>query len=271
MAAASVAPFYTIVYISVSPLTSGMSFPQLAEKSLAPPTSTRLLPLSLTASYLAPAIVMALPSPSLVSNGFKQIAVVIWNVFPLLVSFAQRALDAVAAGVGRATTTTTTKPTAGQHLSAVRFAYMSGLAVSIVTHTSVLSLSLSTVIFRFLFRSEYARALGPRALLVPPVAWTTVSSLGEGVRSFFLWDQVFTYLTMLILGYVQLKTLSRASGASSHFVSMVGLMAMGFVFMGPGSVILIINWARDEELLGHMYAYQDDVRMSSASRKKAST
>jgi len=35
--------------------------------------------------YLLPAVMMALPSPDLVSNDFQQLALVAWNLFPVLV------------------------------------------------------------------------------------------------------------------------------------------------------------------------------------------
>ena len=269
MAAATVGPLYAIVYLSVSPLASELSLPGLATESLAPTTSTYTLPISLTVGYLVPAIAMAMPSPSLVSNGFQQVAIALWNIFPLIVCFMQKALGGIAARVGERKKKR--GPNTRHHLKAVRFAYIFGLVISTVTHTAILSLSLSTKILPFLFQPSYAQALGPSALLVPPVALTTVPSLGDGVRSFLLWDQVFAYSTMLILGYVQLQRVLQASRARTQPYSIAGLVAIGIIVMGPGSVVLILNWTREEELLGPNHVSHCSAEESTPDVIKASS
>ena len=266
MTAATVGPLYAIVYISASPLASELSFPQLAAKSLAPSSSTYILPVILAIGYLVPAIAMALPSPSLVSNDFQQKAIALWNVFPFIVQCVQLVLRGMSAWVEDRMKGE--KQTPGQHLKAVRFAYIFGVVISTVTHVAILSLSASTAVFPCLFRPEYARALEPSALVNLSTAWKTVSTLGDGVRSFLLWDQIFTYSTMLLLGYVQLKRIPRASTGPQSFFLM-GLVTAAIIFMGPGSAVLILSWIRDEELFGQTLLNQSSVQAPIADRAKA--
>ncbi|KAI4157485.1 MAG: hypothetical protein L6R39_000670 [Caloplaca ligustica] len=211
---------------------------------------------------------MALPSPSIVSNNFQQMAVVIWNIFPMLFLFLQQALGAIAATVGNQRTMR--KPTPRQNLSAVRFAHTFALVVSTATHVAVLSVSLTTVMFPSMFQPGYARALSPGALLAPLATQTTVSSLGQGVQRFLFWDQVFAYSTLLFLGYVLLQRILPISGPI-HSTSMIGFVAMGTLVVGPGSVTLALSWIKDEELLGRTEAYQDGTGKSGAVGINAAT
>ena len=195
-------------------------------------------------------------------------AVAMWNVFPLIIWFVHQALGSIArVQDGKMER----RASSGSYLNAVRFACIFSLVISTVTHLAIVSLSLSTAILPFLFRPSYARALGPSALLVPPVAFTTVSSLGEGVRSFFLWDQIFAYSTMLGLAYVQLQRILRASRVRTLAFSDVGLVVLGILVIGPGSVVVILNWIGDEELFGQNHVDKSSAHNTTVGEVKASS
>lgn len=246
MGAATIGPFYAIVYVTVSPFASKIPLSRQAQESLTLASSTWLLPISLAIGFIVPSVLMALPSTSLVSNGFQQMAIVSWNLFPILVYFVHTVLNATSTFLG--VSAKTEMPSSAQHLSAVRFAYTCALIVSSGTHVAISSLSLTTVMFPVLFREEYARALSPRALLVPPTSWATVASLGEGVRSFLLWDQIFAYSTLLLLGYMQVSRSMGKIRSTGRPTWTAGLMAISILMIGPGSTFLALNWVRDESL-----------------------
>lgn len=248
MAAAAAGPWYAIMFLSISPLASTLPPKRMVELSLTPALSTLLLPVSLLVGYIIPASVMALPSPSLVSNGFQQMAVVAWNVFPVLVSLVQIALGAFVRILGVWPESERRSP--AQHLVAVRLAYTCALAVSTISHVAFILLGATAVFFPFFLQPEYARVFHPRVMMVPPMSWTSVGSLGDGVRGFMLWDQVFVYATMLFLTELQLSRAVTTSGPNLMSVKAHVLALIVLAVLGPGSVCLVLSWARDEYLCG---------------------
>lgn len=246
VAAAPAGPWYAIVYLATSPLVTGLGRARQAQESLTRPSWTFILPVSLVVGYLVPAILMALPSPSLVSNDFQQMAIVAWNVFPILVFLVQTVLNSLFAILGLSVEASSPS----QHLGAVRFANTCALIVSTISHIAIVSLSIITLVFPFIVQPEYMRELSPRAVMAPPIFSTTVSSLGEGVRSFMLWDQIFAYGTMLCLAGLQFHQVVSVSGESETYrpIWTAVLVAIGAVLAGPGTACLALNWIRDELL-----------------------
>ena len=269
MGAAVAGPWYAFLYLSGSPLASGPASSRQARGFLVPPYPTMLLPVSLALGYILPAILMALPSPLTVSNGFQQMALVAWNLFPVILSLVQNLLDTSSSMLGLTTVSETPSPE--QHLSAVRIAYVSGLIVSSALHVAVISLSAMTVIFPFLYRAEYVRAFSPKEILLPPTSWTPVASLGEGVRSFLLWDQVFAYATMIFLALLQLVRVAPKLVERVGVLRMIVLVLVAIVVAGPGSACILLNWAADESLIYHDSVLTDGEARSSISKRKAVT
>ncbi len=162
-------------------------------------------------------------------------------------------------------------PSPEQHLSAVRIAYIGGLAVSLASHIAVVSLSATTVIFPFMFQVVYVQALSPKALVLPRTTWTPVVSLGEGVRSFLLWDQVFTYATMLFLALLQFFRVAPRLVERVKVVRLIVLVLGVIVVAGPGSACILLNWAGDESLFKHDSVMTDREARSSSGKRKAVT
>ena len=140
-------------------------------------SSIMLLPASLLLGYLLPAALMSLPSPSFVTNSFQQMAIVLWNVFPILVFMVHRVLSELdrllfpcKAGRGLSPE---------RHLRAARFAYSCAMIVGAVSHLSYMLLGTFTMLFTFMFHLEYARAFSPKKLMVPPFTWDFQSPLLE--------------------------------------------------------------------------------------------
>lgn len=269
MGAAVAGPWYAILYLSRSPFGSGSAFLRRGQGFLTPPSATMLLPVSLTLGYILPAVLMALPSPLTVSNGFQQMAVVAWNLFPVILSLVQTTLVTSSSMLGLVREVETPSPE--QYLSAVRIAYICGLIVGSALHIAVVSLSATTVLFPFLYRAEYVQALTPRALILPRTSWTPVASFGEGVRSFLLWDQVFTYATMLSLAILQLFRVA------PRLVKRVGILRLALIVLGtivvagPGSACILLYWAGDESHIHHESATTNGETRSSSGKTKAIT
>jgi hypothetical protein len=247
MAAAVVGPWYAVVYLAVSPLIAGLPPARQAHESLTHPLRMFILPLSLVVGYLVPAILMGLSSPKLVSNDFRQMAIVSWNVFPILVSLIQTVLSSLCVVLGLSTKDASSP---FDHLNAIRFANACALIVSTTSHIAIVSLSAITVVFPFVFEPEYVKEFSPRAVMAPPIFSTAVSSLGQGVRTFMLWDQIFAYGTMLILAGLQLHPVISVSMRTFRPIWTAVFVAFCALVAGPGSACLALNWMQDELLFG---------------------
>ncbi|KAF2497541.1 hypothetical protein BU16DRAFT_616165 [Lophium mytilinum] len=235
---------WAALYTGSSPLVyKNLPFSSLQQASLTPPSSTVFLIPALTFGFIAPSIIMAIPSPSLVSNRFQQLAVVVWNVFPLVVLALHKTFSVLLPTKGFLKQTSPTS-----HLKAIRITNGCALATSFAVHIAVSSLSLATVLFPAVFAPGYAEELGPTSVFVPPIAISKSKTVGEGFRSFLLWDQVFGYSIMLVVALMQLETSVKAHGKTFSWVKTVPVALVGAVVAGPGSVSLAVSWVRDEIL-----------------------
>ncbi|KKK13019.1 hypothetical protein ARAM_001878 [Aspergillus rambellii] len=254
-AIACTGPFWAFWYLANSPLVTydnaiPPSFEELRIQSSAPPRRIMLVLPSLILGYLLPAVAMALPSPGVVSNDFQQLALVAWNLFPALVYVSMQVFHYVlllAGGDGEkyATTASTRRTT-------LRIVYAVSLWISFAVHMGLLSISLTTVLFPTLWAPETLDDFHPARLLIPPVAVTPTRTVGDGVLSFFLWDQLFGYIVGILVAWSQLRTVLVARGwyhqrwaGTKVLVGIVG----GVLIAGPGSVCLGLNWVRDELLM----------------------
>lgn len=247
-AIACTGPLWALWYLTNSPLIADdISFEHLRNKSSTPPRQVILILPSLVLGYLLPAVAMALPSPGLVSNNFQQLALVAWNIFPVLVYLAMRVLQMVLP-VGKGSIWNkeyTFRRTATCILNATM------LLISFTTHIGLTSISLSTILFPNLWAPEAIREFNPASLLIPPVSVTRAQTVGDGVRSFFLWDQVFGYTVGILVAWLQLRTVLISRGWHRQWPwpkVLLGIIG-GTMIAGPGSVCLGLNWIRDEILI----------------------
>ncbi|KAJ5329224.1 hypothetical protein N7452_009614 [Penicillium brevicompactum] len=257
-AVACTGPFWALWCLSDSPLitygsTIPPSFEELRIKFSSPLRQIILVLPSLILGYLFPAVMMALSSPSLVSNHFQQLALAAWNIFPIFVFFVMQIFQYIfplswgeEEGSGKQFATyPSTRIT-------LRIVYAVSLLFSFSVHIGLLSISLTTIIFPTLWASETLQEFRPGRLLIPPVTITPAKTVGDGVHSFFLWDQVFGYTVGILVAWLQLHTVLVARGwfhqrwpRTKVLVGVVG----GVLITGPGVVCLGLNWIRDELLL----------------------
>ncbi|KAI0836877.1 hypothetical protein F5Y06DRAFT_272502 [Hypoxylon sp. FL0890] len=235
---------WALWFISSSPLFSATVSPGARRRSaFVNPRLVRAVLPALLVGYVVPAIAMGIPSPGIVSNNFQQWAVVTWNVFPLTVMV----LFKVSAGTG--------SPSDRGHghdngLHSVRTTYAVTLAFSFAMHVAIVSLSIITVLFPAIFDPSYRQYFSPASLFIPPLSVEPTKTVGDGIRSFFLWDQVGGYGVVLLVGLVQLGNAAHVTGKQFNWFNAVVSTALASLVFGPGSTSVLINWWHDELLLG---------------------
>ncbi|KAI1136391.1 hypothetical protein F5Y05DRAFT_107433 [Hypoxylon sp. FL0543] len=235
---------WALWFIGSSPLLSSTASPEARRRSaFVNPRLVRAVLPALLVGYAVPAIAMGIPSPRIVSNNFQQWAVVTWNVFPLTVMILFKAF----AGTG---SPSDHRQGHDNGLRSVRTTYAVALALSFAMHVAIVSLSIITVLFPAIFEPSYRQYLSPSSLFIPPLSVESAKTVGDGIRSFFLWDQVGGYGVVLLVGLLQLRNAAHVTGKQFNWFNAVVFTALASLVLGPGSTSVLINWWHDELLLG---------------------
>ncbi|KAL4865152.1 hypothetical protein BDV12DRAFT_211221 [Aspergillus spectabilis] len=267
-----VGSFVALAYIVASPTVNpGLHIRALRHASVitSPVFIWLLLPATILGYFLT-ALLMCLPSfplmgsPPLVSSGFQQIAMAVWNMFPLVIWASIYLLRLLLKSI---TPTTPSRPADNKannsssttHLRALRAITIPSLIISSVFHLSILGTSLATVVFPVLFQPRYLEELRPSSLFLPPLSINPQSiTPGDGLRSFLLWDQAATYLLVIVVTVLELQTAlasavdatgGRATTAKTPYIIWLAVFGVSLVF-GPGTACLAVSWTRDEVLFG---------------------
>ncbi len=252
---------WALVYTTASLTTSvSVSANDLRRASLisSPRAAALLLPAAVL-GYVVPVILMGLPSPSVVSDEFRQWAIVLWNTFPLLmlglVMVGERVLDAALPPPSSAS-----KSSYQAHLRVVRWLGALSVAVGFALHVAVAAMSASTALFPTLFASEYGRELTPWALGALPLSLAAGDTVGDGIRGFMYWDQVFGYSLVLLVFLAQLRNAARVSEfRHASWAGFVAASALSSLLLGPGTTVIAVSWLRDEILFGGQALKEEQV------------
>ncbi len=253
---------WALAYTASSLTTSAtVSAGDLRRASLvSSPRAAALLFPATVLGYVLPVILMGLPSPAVVSDEFRQWAIVLWNTFPLLmlviVVVGERVLD-------KAISPSSASTSYAAHLRVVRGLGALSIAVGFALHVAVVSVSVSTVLFPALFAHKYSRELTPWALGSLPLSLAAGDTVGDGIRGFMYWDQVIGYSLVLLVFLAQLRPALRFS--EFRHVGWAGLIAASAMFsllLGPGTAVIAVSWLRDEIL------FSQHVREEEQPKKK---
>ncbi|KAK1580091.1 uncharacterized protein LY79DRAFT_672127 [Colletotrichum navitas] len=214
---------------------------------------------ALVMGYAAPASLMLLPSPRVLSADSKQFALVLWNIFPIWVLAALLGLRSVLplarssqqqpAGSFKDAAAVTQLRTNRRYIANMALVYAPALIVSVYSHIAVLAATVSTRLFPALFRPEHLASLTPWEVFVPPLSVVAGQTVGDGTRSFMLWDQVFGYGTVGIVMLLRLRSAADAVGRPLGSVKMVTGILLASLVAGPGSACLLACWVSELLLL----------------------
>lgn len=214
------------------------------QTALADPNAVRLLPASIALGYVLPLVLMGIPSPSVVSNSFQQLAIAAWNLFPLLIAVAQSSFVTIASFRG-----SPRQPfSRSASLKAVRFTYGLTVMFCFASHIVIISFSSCSALFPSIFVPRYASAFRITKVFRLPLSLEQVSSVGEGATQFMQWDMAVGFAAMLSLGSITCMKALMVVGwyARMRFITFV---LTGSLVIGPGTTLSLVNWIRDEHLL----------------------
>ncbi|KAF4448168.1 FAD binding domain-containing protein [Fusarium austroafricanum] len=203
---------------------------------------------AMTLGYIIPTMLLALPSPSWISNQTQYTFLALWQFFPLWVSLWQfalaslvRFLDLVPASAQR---------TSSSRLGYGRRVYCYILSITSVFHLGpllyIISPQLRAAIFTEARSADFGAVFMPMSVLSPHL----VESIAEGCQSLLQYDMYCASSAALVwVGYLSYVSSgqSMAALAKTAFKSMARM-----TIVGPGGAVLWALWDRDEDALRNL-------------------
>jgi hypothetical protein len=233
-------PIYCAVHLWTSPtaLTDERLRKQFAPQTVAFDTkSLRFLPLSVCIAYILPLLLMALPSPDVISYDQRQIVIATWQAFPIWVTLSQLVL-------GRTYPAPKEIPSTKILLDR---AYI--FTVSATLMINIMTVALTGVAYRFQWGTFSNETMWQRVVSVfvaTPLAETvSLGTLGKGCLSLLQYDMYFA------CGASVLWVLSLYRAVDNGKISLISVLKLfgACVILGPGGASVLVMWRRDDHLL----------------------
>ncbi|MCJ1300474.1 hypothetical protein MMC08_003271 [Hypocenomyce scalaris] len=257
LAYAVITPLYLILHLSTSPTTISPSPADISVDIF----NLISIPISITIGYVLPAVLLALPAPSVLTFGRKQILMAIWQVFPISVDLLQRIIPVISSTILKGTDKRPTPPTsrAMGYIRAMRGVYLFALILSGFTHISAMTLTATSKFFSGLFAPEYVGIFNPSRVFFPRTISTATQmpSIGHGTLMLLQYDGLIGSASLLIWASALFV---RAYGRRRIFDRWLSLVAANVLLtglMGPVGCVVALIWARDELLLSGSEVYAE--------------
>lgn len=243
-------PSYLILHLfTTSPATDDISVPE---------GEVRHLPLSMTLAYIVPAVIMSLPTPSIIPGKSHYDTTALWQVFPVLQFLIHRGMNFVC--FPRKYNTATTQYGVGKSLANH---YRFVIFTSVVVHLPIFLVCLTPSSMPFgpawlrgmITQTTFSNVFVPYGVWNPPaVDLAKVAALGEenkadlswlpGLTKHFLhYDIGCPSLAMVVwAGYNYMASVGK--GGCVGIGKMVGWLLAG----GPVALATVLMWERDERV-----------------------
>ncbi|KUJ12875.1 uncharacterized protein LY89DRAFT_687812 [Mollisia scopiformis] len=190
-------PLWLMLHLLTSPVSKPFPGTHANGVLLIQPWDLRILPFSITISYLLPSILMGLPSPAFFSTQTHQRWIALWQAFPLWTVLTHYLLRTTIQWISNRIykvdpKARTPAPQGASYLNNAKWVYQFVIGLCMATHLLVL---LITTLPSWLFPSfsPLLTRLGKETLssvYVPyfPSLSHELSSFAEGVHTFLIWD-----------------------------------------------------------------------------------
>lgn len=201
----------------------------------------------MTLGFVIPTIIICLPYPSVLGLDAKTAAILIWQIFPILVYIDLAVIQWLFSSMS------SFKPkSASVQLPLLRKAYAFGLIFAIASHFATFSLSLASVLSPRMFNSISVQQLSPWTLFIPSPYTAKVATAAEGVLNLMQWDYYIGSLAHIIWALAVTAPVRKyGKGMSDFSVGNVYVDVVSrTVVLGPMAAVLTLVWERDEVVLG---------------------
>ena len=245
--AACTIPLYLLVHLATSPTAS----PRPSADCLAvdiPSVTTASL--SVFLGYWVPFILQAIPAPFVIDFETKQINMVLWQIFPLIVGLWQYALPFGLSFL--------TKPpaasskTSSASLESLRPAYVAAYVFAAVCRITMYTLIAVNTLFPDLFAPEYRGTFSISEVMIPKSARIShrPDSIGLGNLLLLHYDEMCCAAVWVVWSvYIYLQT-DAAEKSFSRWATLLGRGLGAWAIAGPIGAATVCLWGRDELVLG---------------------
>lgn len=236
-------PIYMAIHLSTSPtvLSDDMSDLYFDVSKLAS------IPLSMLIGFIVPAIMLALPSPSVLGFDLKQTFMAVWQVFPIWVGLLQQILPSIMSICG----VTCEHPGDQDYVSdlwigTARLVYIILLYFAAAIHISTMTLVAASKFLPELYKLEHPFKLSMVFIPASLSASTKMSSIGSGALQLLQYDFLVGSAAIAIWA----STLVMMPKRRVHTIWTWLRQALEFILLtalvGPFGYAISCIWARDE-------------------------
>ncbi|KAL8893647.1 MAG: hypothetical protein Q9192_005060 [Flavoplaca navasiana] len=237
---AVVVPIYLAIHLSTSPTISSRKWSDFHATS----SKLHTIPYSVAIGFILPAILLALPAPSVIRYDTKQLYLAVWQIFPMTTGILQIVLPIVRSWL---TERVVVEKTAKHTLDHMRYIYATMLVIALVTRISTWTISISALLFPSIFAAEVGNLLKPSSVFLPAVATpsTKMPSIAAAAFQLLQYDEIVG-TTAMLLWSTTIYIIAMEQRGPAGWVS---LMIKGIVIetlVGPVGFAVAALWARDE-------------------------
>ena len=211
------------------------------------PTEALSIPFTVSLGVIFPSVLCALPAPSVISYDHKQLFMSIAQEFPISTSLLQqlfkRAIRFLMPSIYLST-----HPSEQHHLWVLRVVYSFALLIATIVRISVLTVSITSVLFPMLFASQYVESLAPSMIFIPAAVSShqKMSSIGSGFLLLLQYDELVGSGSALLWAIVLFAGTWNRGKTALHWFSLLAGCSLMVLLAGPTGCAVALIWARDE-------------------------
>ncbi|KAG4416901.1 hypothetical protein IFR04_009979 [Cadophora malorum] len=251
-------PIWLFIHLLTSPISKPFSGTHSNSILLISPLDLRLLPFSVTLSYIVPTILMALDYPSTVTTLTHQRLIALWQPFPLWTILVHYTLKTTLSTLSSSSNTTKNNTTSRlqsspgtTYLKTAKHIYRFTLTICILSHLPILLLSLlPPTLIPSTYPSLHTMSQeSPLSVYIPPFPSPSskISSLAEGVHTFLIWDVYIGSFAFLLWGMLMYRNAVREKVA---WMGLLGKVGVWCVLGGPIGALTVLLRERDGLVMG---------------------
>ena len=242
------APLYLFVHLSTSPTTTSTD-PMLFFIETIDLASIMI---SLTLGYILPSTLIALPAPSFLSFNQKQIAMAIWQVFPVWTELLYQGTSLLIRNI--LSKNKASKPVIVTNrrdiprMGELRSLYVFLILIAGLTHIATMTLMATSKWFPRLFAIGYEGVFNPSKVFWPVTASASVkvSSLVSGTSLLIQYDEIMSSLAIILWAvFLFTKVMSQKKKFETTYVFIYDFITLT-ALLGPLGYAVVCIWARDE-------------------------
>ena len=237
-----VIPIYLIIHLSTSPTVASK---QVTDYLIDVPDALTVLP-AMFIGYIVPAVLMSLPSPSVLSFYRKQVFIAIWQCFPLSVGILQQTFSFIISVIDNRGLNHQDRQR--RSIQTMRVVYAILVVCGAINQLSTFQFGATINAFPRLFAPEFQTTWNFRSVFVPNsiTPANKVDSIGSGCLLLLQYDELFGDISMCLWAFVMFMQARINTKRSLQIVRHIAIGYLVAALAGSLGFVVAAIWARDE-------------------------